>query len=83
MAYQFAIAGTGVAGAAALLYTAPVMVAVLAKPLLGEALTPTRLLLAVIVMVGGSPPSAGLAWRWWSAEMAGGYLKEVAEQNRS
>ncbi len=30
------------------------MVAVLAKPLLGEALTPTRLLLAVIVMVGAA-----------------------------
>lgn len=54
VAYQFAIAGTGVAGAAALLYTAPVLVAVLAKPLLGEALTPLRLLLAVIVMAGAA-----------------------------
>jgi DME family drug/metabolite transporter len=39
VAYQFAISGAGVAGAAALLYTAPVIVALLAKPLLGERLT--------------------------------------------
>src|SRR6059036_574405 len=47
VAYQFGIAGTGVAGAAALLYIAPVLVAVLAKPLLGEALTPLRLALEI------------------------------------
>lgn len=52
IAYQFAISGAGVAGAAALLYTAPVLVALLAKPLLGEALTPLRLVLAVVVMAG-------------------------------
>jgi DME family drug/metabolite transporter len=33
VAYQFAIAGAGVAGAATLLYTAPVVVALLARPL--------------------------------------------------
>lgn len=54
VAYQFGIAGAGVAGAAALLYTAPVIVAILAKPLLGEALTATRLLLAVVVMAGAA-----------------------------
>lgn len=52
VAYQFAIAGVGVAGAATLLYTAPVLVAVLARPLLGERLTPLRLFLALAVMVG-------------------------------
>lgn len=52
IAYQFAISGTGVAGAAALLYTAPVLVALLAKPLLGERLTPLRISLAVVVMAG-------------------------------
>jgi DME family drug/metabolite transporter len=52
VAYQFAISGTGVAGAAALLYTAPVLVAVLAKPLLGERLTRLRLILATAVMSG-------------------------------
>ena len=52
VAYQFAISGTGVAGAAALLYTAPVLVAVLAKPLLGERLTRLRLVLAIAVMSG-------------------------------
>jgi DME family drug/metabolite transporter len=52
VAYQFAISGAGVAGAAALLYTAPVLVAILAKPLLGERLTAARLLLAVVVMIG-------------------------------
>lgn len=54
IAYQFAIAGAGVAGAAALLYTAPVMVALLAHPLLGERLTATRLGLALIVAVGAA-----------------------------
>jgi drug/metabolite transporter (DMT)-like permease len=52
VAYQFGIAGAGVAGAAALLYLAPVAVAVLAKPILGERLTVLRLLLASVVMVG-------------------------------
>ena len=52
VAYQFAISGTGVAGAAALLYVAPVIVALLAKPLLGEPVTPGRLALAVVVMAG-------------------------------
>jgi DME family drug/metabolite transporter len=52
VAYQFAISGAGVAGAAALLYTAPVIVALLAQPLLGEGLTTWRLVLALAVMVG-------------------------------
>ncbi|MGD8496756.1 MAG: EamA family transporter, partial [Gemmatimonadales bacterium] len=54
VAYQYAIAGVGVAGAAALLYTAPVLVAVAARLVLGEALTPLRLLLALGVMVGAT-----------------------------
>lgn len=54
VAYQFAIAGVGVAGAAALLYTAPVLVAIAARILLGEALTPLRILLAFGVMVGAA-----------------------------
>ncbi|MDH3497045.1 MAG: EamA family transporter [Gemmatimonadota bacterium] len=52
VAYQFGIAGAGVAGAAALLYLAPVAVAILAKPILGEKLTGLRVGLAVLVMVG-------------------------------
>jgi DME family drug/metabolite transporter len=52
VAFQYAIAGVGVASAVALLYTAPVMVALLARPLLGEALTPTRLAMATVVMIG-------------------------------
>lgn len=52
VAYQFGIAGAGVAGAAALLYLAPVAVAVLARPILGERLTALRLSLASVVMVG-------------------------------
>src|SRR5207247_9078487 len=52
LAYQFAIAGAGVAGAAALLYTAPVIVAVLAPVIPKEALTTVRLLLAGGGMVG-------------------------------
>jgi drug/metabolite transporter, DME family len=54
VAYQFGIAGAGVAGAAALLYTAPVMVALVAKPLLGEKLTPLRFALATVVMIGAA-----------------------------
>ncbi|MGH7606608.1 MAG: EamA family transporter, partial [Gemmatimonadales bacterium] len=54
VAYQFGIAGAGVAGAAALLYTAPVMVALIAKPLLGERLTPHRFALAAAVMIGAA-----------------------------
>ncbi len=50
--YQFAIRGVGIAPAVALLYTAPVMVAFLARPLLGEALTRTRLMLSIVVMIG-------------------------------
>jgi len=52
VAFQYAIAGVGVASAVALLYTAPVIVAILARPLLGEALTPARLLMATVVMAG-------------------------------
>ena len=52
VAYPYAITGVGVAGAAALLYLAPVVVAVLGRLILGEALTPLRMLLAVLVMVG-------------------------------
>jgi drug/metabolite transporter (DMT)-like permease len=52
VAFQFAIAGVGVAGAVALLYTAPVIVAVLGRLILKEALTPLRMLLAVLVMLG-------------------------------
>jgi drug/metabolite transporter, DME family len=54
VAYQFGIAGTGVAGAAALLYIAPVLVAVLAKPILGEKLTAFRIALALVVMAGAA-----------------------------
>src|SRR5687768_10447186 len=43
IAFQYAIAGVGVAAAVALLYTAPVMVALLARALLGESLTPLRM----------------------------------------
>jgi DME family drug/metabolite transporter len=52
VAYQFAIAGAGVASAAALLYTAPILVAILAVPLLKEKLTAGRLALAAVVGVG-------------------------------
>src|SRR2546426_2881194 len=59
VAYQFGIAGAGVASAAALLYTAPVIVAVLAQPPLGETLTATRLLLALVVVAGAAAPGPG------------------------
>src|SRR5688572_312515 len=52
IAFQFAIAGVGVAGAVALLYTAPVIVAILGRLILKEALTPLRLMLALVVMAG-------------------------------
>jgi DME family drug/metabolite transporter len=59
VAYQFGIAGAGVAGAAALLYTAPVIVALVAKPLLGERLTPLRFALCVVVMIGAAMTVTG------------------------
>jgi drug/metabolite transporter (DMT)-like permease len=65
IAFQFAIAGVGVAGAVALLYTAPVIVAILGRLILKEALTPLRMLLALVVMSGvwltvnGSADAAG------------------------
>lgn len=52
VAYQYAIAGAGVAGAATLLYTAPLLVAVLGHLLLGERLTTSRVGLALLVLVG-------------------------------
>lgn len=52
VAYQFAIAGVGVAGAATLLYTAPLLVALLAHWLLRERLTPARVVLALMVLAG-------------------------------
>ena len=54
VAYQFGISGAGVAGAAALLYLAPVMVALVAKPILGEPVTLLRVALAVVAMVGAA-----------------------------
>ncbi|HET8713120.1 MAG TPA: EamA family transporter, partial [Gemmatimonadales bacterium] len=81
IAYQFAIGGAGVAGAAALLYTAPVIVAVLARIILKEALTPTRVVLAFTVMIGvaltvtgGSNAGAEAARMGLTAGIAGGLL---------
>ncbi len=88
VAYQFGIAGAGVAGAAALLYTAPVLVALLAVPLLGEPLTPLRLGLAVVVMLGAAltvmggshatGQSAGPTGASLAAGVAGGALAAVS-----
>jgi len=85
IAYQFAIAGAGVAGAAALLYTAPVIVAVLARLILREALTPVRLGLALVVMVGvaltvthGSNAGAEAARLGIGAGIAGGVLSALS-----
>ncbi|HYL55032.1 MAG TPA: DMT family transporter [Gemmatimonadales bacterium] len=85
IAYQFAIAGAGVAGAAAMLYTAPVLVAILARVVLQEALTPTRVLLAVLVMAGvaltvtgGSNAGAEAARLGLGAGIAGGLLSAVS-----
>jgi DME family drug/metabolite transporter len=52
VAYQYAIAGAGVAGAATLLYTAPLLVALLGRMLLKERLTAARIVLALVVLFG-------------------------------
>jgi len=85
VAYQFAIAGAGVAGAAALLYTAPVLVAVLGRLILGEGLTPLRFALAVVVMIGvaltvhgGSNAGAEAARLGLAVGIVGGLLSAVS-----
>lgn len=86
VAYQFGIAGAGVAGAAALLYIAPVLVAILAKPLLGERLTVLRIALAVVVMAGAaltvqggiSAPGRDGTLPGVAAGVAGGLLAAVS-----
>jgi drug/metabolite transporter, DME family len=85
IAYQFAIGGVGVAGAAALLYTAPVIVAVLARVILKEALTPTRIALAILVMIGvaltvtgGSNAGAEAARMGVTVGIAGGLLSALS-----
>lgn len=85
IAYQFAIGGAGVAGAAALLYTAPIIVAVLARIILKEALTPTRVALAFTVMIGvaltvtgGSNAGAEAARMGIAAGIAGGLLSALS-----
>lgn len=52
--YQFAISGVGVAGAATLLYLAPLLVTLLARPLLNEPVTLPRLGLGILVLIGVS-----------------------------
>ncbi|HWO90082.1 MAG TPA: EamA family transporter [Gemmatimonadales bacterium] len=81
VAYQFGIAGAGVAGAAALLYLAPVAIALIAKPILGERLGVQRLVLAVVVMVGawltvrgGHPGLGGVPITSLVAGVSGGLL---------
>jgi DME family drug/metabolite transporter len=87
VAYQFGIAGAGVAGAAALLYTAPVIVALVAKPLLGERLTPLRFALCVGVMIGaamtvtgksGTAPQSAVALPSLVVGIIGGLLAAVS-----
>ena len=52
LAYPFAIRGIGVAGAATMLYTGPMVIAIAAHPLLGERITFSRMLIAVFVLGG-------------------------------
>jgi drug/metabolite transporter (DMT)-like permease len=52
LAFQFGFKHLGVAPTVALLYTAPVMITLLAGPLLGERITPLRLLLAALTTAG-------------------------------
>lgn len=87
--FQYAIAGVGVAPAVALLYTAPVMVAILARPLLGEALTAARFIIAAVVMIGvamtvnghiagDADPAAAAAHSTRAAGIIGGLLAAVS-----
>src|SRR5438552_1915140 len=85
VAYEFAIAGAGVAGAAAMLYAAPVIVGIVARLILKEALTPVRLLLALLVMAGvaltvtgGSNAGAEAARLGIGAGIAGGLVSALS-----
>lgn len=88
LGYQFAIAGIGVAGAATLLYLAPMLVALLARPLLGEALTAARVAFALMVLAGVALTVTGHAGsdsqlpdrfsQAWMIGVAGGLLSGTA-----
>jgi DME family drug/metabolite transporter len=52
VAFQFGFKNLGVAPTVALLYTAPVMITLLSAPILGERVTPARLLLAAMTTLG-------------------------------
>lgn len=54
VAFQFGFKHLGVAGTVALLYTAPVMITLLAVPLLKERATPVRLALALVATAGAA-----------------------------
>lgn len=86
--YQFAIAGIGVAGAATVLYLAPILVTLLARPLLGEPITSLRIVLGLVVLAGvalavtgqsdagGALPAAFSAV--WLGGVVGGLLSALA-----
>src|SRR6266704_1643799 len=67
VAYQVGIAGTGVAGAAALLYSAPVLVAILAKPVLLLEILGGIVVLGIVLPLAGHapvPPHTAGAWTY-------------------
>lgn len=86
--YQFAIAGIGIASAATVLYLAPILVTVLARPLLGEPITALRIALGLLVLTGvglavtGQSDAGGTLPRLFSAAwlggVAGGLLSALA-----
>lgn len=85
--YQYAIRGVGVAGAATLLYIAPILVAVLARLVLREALTPLRLFLGVAVLIGvwmtvtghaGAEGGPAVGGGVFAAGVAGGLLSALS-----
>lgn len=81
VAYQFAIARAGVASAVALLYTAPVLVALAGAALLGERLTAMRLVISVLVMVGAALTvmgAAGASIRVTAIGVIGGLLSALS-----
>ncbi|HET6229605.1 MAG TPA: EamA family transporter [Longimicrobiaceae bacterium] len=81
VAFQHAISNLGVAAAVTLLYTAPVMITLLAGPLLKERVTAVRVALALVVLAGVAMTvfgAQGAKPAWNAVGIVGGMVAAVS-----